>query len=88
METSKALMIKLPSIEKVFDRIRTSIKSSWHKIKARVWNGLEFKETIELDLTHIVDRIHIGAAFAAGIINGLLNLITTNKWRLGALLAT
>tara|TARA_R110001592_G_scaffold71389_6_gene218309 strand:- start:3501 stop:4505 length:1005 start_codon:yes stop_codon:yes gene_type:complete len=73
IEASKALMVKFPSIEKVFDKIRTSINSSWHKIKARMWNGLEFKETTELDITHIVDRIGTGDAFAAGIIHGLLN---------------
>ncbi len=38
-----------------------------------MWNGLEFKETTELDITHIVDRIGTGDAFAAGIIHGLLN---------------
>jgi 2-dehydro-3-deoxygluconokinase len=73
MEASKALMVKFPSIEKVFDKIRTSINSSWHKIKARMYNGIEFKETTELDITHIVDRIGTGDAFAAGIIHGLLN---------------
>lgn len=73
IEASKELMAKFPSIEKVFDKIRTSINSSWHKIKARMWNGIEFKETNELDITHIVDRIGTGDAFAAGIIHGLLN---------------
>ncbi|WP_339659559.1 sugar kinase [uncultured Polaribacter sp.] len=73
IEASKELMLKFPSIEKVFDKIRTSINSSWHKIKARMWNGKEFKETNELDITHIVDRIGTGDAFAAGIIHGLLN---------------
>jgi len=68
---SKQLMEKYPTIEKVFDKIRTSINSSWHKIRARMWNGKEFKETQDLDITHIVDRIGTGDAFAAGIIHGL-----------------
>ncbi|WP_298779524.1 sugar kinase [uncultured Polaribacter sp.] len=68
---SKELMKEFPSIEKVFDKIRTSINSSWHKIKARMWNGKEFKETEDLDITHIVDRIGTGDAFAAGLIHGL-----------------
>ena len=67
----KHLIQEYPSIEKVFDKIRTSINSSWHKMKARMWNGVEFKETNELDITHIVDRIGTGDAFAAGIIHGL-----------------
>ena len=68
---SKQLMTRFPSIEKVFDKIRTSVNSSWHKIRARMWNGNEFRETQDLDITHIVDRIGTGDAFAAGLIYGL-----------------
>ncbi|WP_158979398.1 sugar kinase [Cellulophaga sp. L1A9] len=68
---SKQLMERFPSIEKVFDKIRTSLNSSWHKIRARMWNGQEFRETEDLDITHIVDRIGTGDAFAAGLIYGL-----------------
>lgn len=71
IEASKQLIEKYPSIEKVFDKIRTSINSSWHKIRARMWNGKEFKETKDLDITHIIDRIGTGDAFAAGLIHGL-----------------
>ncbi|WP_299668462.1 sugar kinase [uncultured Polaribacter sp.] len=73
VEASQQLMEKFPSIEKVFDKIRTAINSSWHKIRARMWNGKEFKETEDLDITHIVDRIGTGDAFAAGLIHGLQN---------------
>jgi 2-dehydro-3-deoxygluconokinase len=71
IEASKKLMEKFPSIEKVFDKIRTSINSSWHKIRARMWNGKEFRETSDFDITHIIDRIGTGDAFAAGLIYGL-----------------
>ncbi|WP_248722332.1 sugar kinase [Seonamhaeicola sp. ML3] len=71
IEASKQLMQKFPSIEKVFDKIRTSLNSSWHKIRARMWNGEHFQETEDLDITHIVDRIGTGDAFAAGLIYGL-----------------
>ncbi|TYA84259.1 sugar kinase [Seonamhaeicola marinus] len=71
IEASKALIEAFPSIEKVFDKIRTSLNSSWHKIRARMWNGKEFKETEDLDITHIVDRIGTGDAFAAGLVHGL-----------------
>lgn len=71
IEASKHLMKEFPTITKVFDKIRTAINSSWHKIRARMWNGVEFKETEDFDITHIVDRIGTGDAFAAGLIYGL-----------------
>lgn len=71
IEASKQLIAQFPSIEKVFDKIRTSLNSSWHKIRARMWNGFEFKETEDIDITHVVDRIGTGDAFAAGLIYGL-----------------
>jgi len=71
IEASKLLMEKFPSIQKVFDKIRTSINASWHKIRARMWNGEEFYETQDFDITHVVDRIGTGDAFAAGLIYGL-----------------
>ena len=71
IKASKELIERFPSIEKVFDKIRTSINSSWHKIRARMWNGKEFRETQDLDITHVVDRIGTGDAFAAGLIYGL-----------------
>jgi len=70
-EASRQLMMTFPTIEKVFDKIRTSLNSSWHKIRARMWNGQEFRETEDLDITHVVDRIGTGDAFAAGLIYGL-----------------
>lgn len=68
---SKDLIIQFPSIEKVFEKIRTAVNSSWNKIRARMWNGIEFRETTDLDITHIIDRIGTGDAFAAGLIYGL-----------------
>ncbi|WP_406683046.1 sugar kinase [Seonamhaeicola sp. MEBiC1930] len=73
IEASKQLMEEFPTIEKVFDKIRTSVNSSWHKIRARMWNGKEFRETEDLDITHVVDRIGTGDAFAGGLIYGLQN---------------
>jgi 2-dehydro-3-deoxygluconokinase len=71
IEASKELIKKFPSIKKVFDKIRTPINSNWHKIRARMWNGEEFRETSDFDITHIIDRIGTGDAFAAGLIYGL-----------------
>ena len=36
-----------------------------------MWNGIEFRETVDFDITHIVDRIGTGDAYAAGLIYGL-----------------
>jgi 2-dehydro-3-deoxygluconokinase len=71
IEASKQLIKTFPSITKVFDKIRTAINSSWHKIRARMWNGQEFRETTDFEITHIIDRIGTGDAFAAGLIYGL-----------------
>jgi len=76
---SKLLMKTFPTIEKVFDKIRTSINSSWHKIRARMWNGTKFYETQDFDITHIVDRIGTGDAFAAGLIYGLQHFDDTKS---------
>lgn len=67
----KHLIEAYPNITKVFDKIRTAINSNWHKIRARMWNGTEFKETVDFEITHIIDRIGTGDAFAAGLIYGL-----------------
>lgn len=71
VEASKALIKAFPSINKVFDKIRTPINASWHKIRARMWNGKEFRETSDFEITHIIDRIGTGDAFAAGLIYGI-----------------
>lgn len=71
IKASKLLIQEFPTIKKVFDKIRTSVNASWHKIRSRMWNGIEFRETIDFDITHIVDRIGTGDAYAAGLIYGL-----------------
>jgi len=73
IKASKELINRFPSIKKTFDKIRTPINASWHKIRSRMWNGNEFRETTDLDITHIVDRIGTGDAFAGGLIYGLQN---------------
>ncbi|TSE09638.1 sugar kinase [Aquimarina algiphila] len=70
---SKQLIEKHPNIKKVFDKTRNSINANWHKIQARMWNGSEFLETNELEITHVIDRIGTGDAYAAGLIHGLLH---------------
>lgn len=71
IEASKELIRNYPNIQAVFDKIRKSVNADWQKIRARMWNGKEFKKTKNLEITHIVDRIGTGDAFAAGLIYGL-----------------
>ncbi|MEM7108197.1 MAG: PfkB family carbohydrate kinase, partial [Bacteroidota bacterium] len=44
-----------------------------------IWNGMETLVSPSLDVTHIVDRVGTGDAYAAGIIYGLLNLADDQK---------
>jgi 2-dehydro-3-deoxygluconokinase len=61
-------MLVFPSIKKVFDKTRTSLNSSWHKIHSSMRNGIEFGETEDLD------RIGARDAYAVGLIYALQNL--------------
>ncbi|MBQ4821016.1 sugar kinase [Aquimarina sp. MMG016] len=70
---SKLLINEHQNIKKVFDKTRTSLNANWHKIRARMWNGNEYAETDELEITHVIDRIGTGDAYAAGLIHGLLH---------------
>ena len=73
VEASKLLMKTFPNIKKVADKRRNSLNANWHKIISKMWDGSHFLETKELEITHIVDRIGTGDAFAAGLIHGLLH---------------
>lgn len=73
IEASKALIETCPSIEKVFDKVRTGLSAGWQKVYGRAWTGLEYIETDELEVTDVVDRIGTGDAYAAGLIYGLIH---------------
>lgn len=73
IEGCKYLLKAFPNVEKVFDKTRVSINANWHKIRSRMWVEGSFYETEELEITHIVDRIGTGDAYAAGLIHGLLH---------------
>ncbi|WP_025739590.1 sugar kinase [Aquimarina pacifica] len=72
-DASKLLINTFPNIKKIADKTRKSLNANWHKIISRMWNGKELLETRELEITHIVDRIGTGDAYAAGLIHGLLH---------------
>ncbi|CAA7194108.1 sugar kinase [Chryseobacterium potabilaquae] len=70
---SKELKQQIPSIDKVFDKIRIGVTASDQQTQGRsVIKGQYFETTI-LEINPVVDRIGTGDAFAAGLIYGLLN---------------
>jgi 2-dehydro-3-deoxygluconokinase len=71
ISASKELINTYPSIEKVFDKVRTGLSASWQKIYGQAWTGTEFIATEELEISDVVDRIGTGDAFAAGVLFGL-----------------
>lgn len=73
VKASRELMKRNPRIKKVFDKEREAVSASHNRIAGRLWNGKEFFKTSKLDVTHIVDRVGTGDAYAAGVIYGLLN---------------
>ncbi len=73
VEASKTLIDAFPNIKKVADKTRKSLNANWHKIISRMWNRKDLIETRELEITHIVDRIGTGDAYAAGLIHGLMH---------------
>ncbi|MBZ9730095.1 sugar kinase [Salegentibacter sp. JZCK2] len=73
ISASKKLMQTYPSIEKVFDKVRTGLSASWQKIYGQAWTGSEYITTEELEITDVVDRIGTGDAYAAGLLYGLQN---------------
>ncbi|MDT0687198.1 sugar kinase [Autumnicola psychrophila] len=68
---SKALITAHPSIKKIFDKVRTSVSSSWQKVYGRAWTGEKYLQSEELEVRDVVDRIGTGDAYAAGILYGL-----------------
>lgn len=68
---SKELIKTYPSIEKVFDKVRTGVSASWQKVYGRAWTGKEYITSEELEIAQVIDRIGTGDAFAAGLIYGL-----------------
>ena len=69
---SKKLIKKCPQIKKIFDKNREALSASHNRIQGKMWNGKYFVETPKLDVTHIIDRVGTGDAYAAGLIYGLL----------------
>lgn len=73
-ESACSKVIKaFPNVKAIASTYRESISSSHNKISGILWNGKELLNSVEYDLTHIVDRVGSGDAFMAGLIYGWLN---------------
>ncbi len=73
--SAKGLMDTFPRIKKVVGKTRTSISASHNQILGKMWNGQEYIKTKKLNITHVIDRVGTGDAFAAGLIYGLLHYV-------------
>ena len=62
-----------PKIKKVVKKTRRTISASHNQIQGKLWNGNKYIKTDMLNITHIIDRVGTGDAFAAGLIYGLLH---------------
>ena len=67
------LIKAFPNIKKVVKKTRRTLSASHHQIQGKMWNGKKYIKTEMLNITHIIDRVGTGDAFAAGLIYGLLH---------------
>ncbi|GAA4269329.1 sugar kinase [Hyunsoonleella aestuarii] len=70
---AKKLIDVYPNIKKIVKKTRRTISASHHQIQGKLWNREEYIKTEMLNITHIIDRVGTGDAFAAGLIYGLLH---------------
>jgi len=71
--SAKELMEAFPRIKKVVGKNRKSISASHQQILGKVFTKDRYIKTKSLDITHVIDRVGTGDAFAAGLIYGLLH---------------
>ncbi|AUS04551.1 sugar kinase [Pseudotamlana carrageenivorans] len=74
--SAQELMEAFPRIKKVVGKKRKSISASEQEIQGRMWTGTEYIKTETLNISHVIDRVGTGDAFAAGLIYGLLHYDT------------
>ncbi|MGB5556142.1 MAG: sugar kinase [Flavobacteriaceae bacterium] len=72
-DLAKELIGMFPNIKKVVKKTRRAISASHNQIQGKMWNGQDYIKSDMLNITHIIDRVGTGDAFAAGLIYGLLH---------------
>ena len=71
--SARKLMKLFPKVKKVVKKTRTTLSASHNQIQGKMWNGEVLIKAKMLDITHIIDRVGTGDAFASGLIYGLLH---------------
>lgn len=71
--SAKKLMDTFTKIQKVVGKTRKSISASHQQIQGKMWNGKEYIKTETSNISHVIDRVGTGDAFASGLIYGLLH---------------
>lgn len=71
--SAQKLMAQFPRIKKVVGKTRKSISASHQQIQGKIWTGEKYIKNDMLNITHVIDRVGTGDAFAAGLIYGLLH---------------
>ncbi|WP_400077364.1 sugar kinase [Winogradskyella sp. R77965] len=72
-DLAKQLIDRFPNVKKVVKKTRRIMSASHHQIQGKMWNGQDYIKSDMLNITHIIDRVGTGDAFAAGLIYGLLH---------------
>jgi len=73
LSVSKKILERFPKAKKVITTLRTSISADHNKWSGVLYNGKQFYQASDYDITHIVDRVGGGDSFMGGLIYGLLN---------------
>jgi 2-dehydro-3-deoxygluconokinase len=72
-DLARTLIDLFPKIKKVVKKTRRTLSASHNQIQGKLWNGEAYIKSDMLNITHIIDRVGTGDAFAAGLIYGLLH---------------
>ena len=73
LSVCKQMMKKFPRAKKVIITLRGSISASHNSWTGVLYDGEKMYETIQYQITDIVDRVGGGDSFVGGLIYGLLN---------------
>ena len=73
LSVCKQMMKKFPRAKKVIITLRGSISASHNSWTGVLYDGEKMYETIQYQITDIVDRVGAGDSFVGGLIYGLLN---------------
>ena len=72
-EMADVFSTAFPYVEIIADKDRISKNASVNILKGKLWNNGKVNYTDPLEVTHIIDRVGTGDAYAAGLIYALIN---------------